>query len=179
MVSVLGVEMSSYTLIMLVFFVILLVSLILGDLGDFFDFGGDVGTDLDTGLSPISLPIIGAFGTSFGAFGTLFEGLAFSAWLTAILATSFAALTAGGIWILMVNVFVKSQAETHVKLEDLVGSKGQVSVPIRPGLPGQVVVVTDARGRTLLQAISDDAIGTDEHVTVESVVGNSVKVRKL
>ncbi len=179
MVSVLGTEVSSYTLIMLTFFIFLLLVLILGDIGDFFDIGGDVGTDVDTGLSPISLPIIGAFGTAFGAFGTLFESLAYGSVLTAILATVFAALTAGGVWIFMLNVFVKTQAETHVKLEELLGYKGQVSIPIRPGQPGQIVVVTEARGRTLLQAIGDEAIGTDEHVTVESVVGNSVKVRKL
>lgn len=179
MVSVFGVEMSSYTLIMLIFFVLLIVVLILGDLGDFFDIGGDIGTDVDTGLSPISLPIIGAFGTAFGAFGTIFETLGFSTLLTAALATVFATLIAAGIWVLMYNVFVKAQSETRVNLADLAGSKGQVSVPIRPGQPGQVVVVTEARGRTLLQAIADDVIGTDEHVVVEAVVGNSVKVRKL
>jgi membrane-bound ClpP family serine protease len=179
MVSVFGVEMSSYTLIMLVFFVFLIVVLIIGDIGDFFDIGGDIGTDVDTGLSPISLPIIGSFGTAFGAFGTLFEGLAFGVLATAGLATAFATLTAGGMWVLMYNVFVKAQSETRVDLTELTGFKGQVSVPIRPGQPGQVVVVTEARGRTLLQAIADDAIGTDEHVVVESVVGNSVKVRRL
>lgn len=179
MVAVFGVEMSSYTLIMLVSFAFLLIVLLLGGLGDFFDFGGDVGTDVDTGLSPISLPIIGAFGTAFGAFGTIFEGLEYGIVLTAALATAFASLIAGGIWFLMVNFFVKAQAETRVNLAELTGYKGQVSVPIRPGQPGQVVVVTEARGRTLLQAIADDAIGTDEHVVVEAVVGNSVKVRKL
>jgi hypothetical protein len=179
MIAVFGVEMSSYTLIMLVFFIFLLVVLILGGLGDVFDFGGDIGTDVDTGLSPISLPIIGAFGTAFGAFGTIFEGLGYGPGVTALLATAFAALIAGGMWFFMVNVFVKAQAETRVNLAELAGYKGQVSVPIRPGQPGQVVVVTEARGRTLLQAIADDAIGTDEHVVIETVVGNSVKVRKL
>ncbi|HKZ89414.1 MAG TPA: hypothetical protein VJ300_04055 [Thermoplasmata archaeon] len=179
MVAVFGLEMSGYTLTMIIFFVFLVVVLVLGDLGDFFDFGGDVGTDVDAGLSPISLPVVGAFGTAFGAFGTIFEGLRYDPLLTAVLAVAFAALTAGGVWLLMFNFFVKAQAETRVDLGDLVGFKGQVSIPIRPGQPGQIVVVTEARGRTLLQAIADDGIGTDEHVVVESVVGNSVKVRKL
>lgn len=179
MVAVFGVEMSGYTLIMIIFFLFLIVVLVLGDIGDFFDIGADVDTDVDMGLSPISLPVIGAFGTAFGAFGTLFETLAYGPVLTAVLATGLAGLTAGGVWLLMLNVFVKTQAETRVKLEDLVGFKGQVSVPIRPGQPGQIVVITEARGRTLLQAIADDSIGTDEHVIVESVVGNSVKVKKL
>jgi membrane-bound ClpP family serine protease len=83
------------------------------------------------------------------------------------------------MYVLMLNVFVKTQAETKVDLADLVGFKGQVLVPIRPGQPGQVVIVTEARGRTLLQAISDEEITTDEHVIVDSVVGNSVKVHKV
>jgi membrane-bound ClpP family serine protease len=83
------------------------------------------------------------------------------------------------MYVLMLNVFVKTQAETKVDLESLVGFKGQVLVPIRPGQPGQVVVVTEARGRTLLQAIADQEITTDEHVVVDSVVGNSVKVHRV
>ena len=79
----------------------------------------------------------------------------------------------------MLNVFVKTQAETKVDLAALVGYKGQVLVPVRPGQPGQIVVVTEARGRTLLQAVADQEITTDEHVVVDSVVGNSVKVHKV
>jgi membrane-bound ClpP family serine protease len=64
-------------------------------------------------------------------------------------------------------------------LNDVVGSRGQVIVPIRPGHPGQIVVVTEARGRTLLQAVSEESIGTDEHVMIDSIVGTSVKVHRV
>ena len=96
-----------------------------------------------------------------------------------VVALLVALLTAGGMYVVMLNVFVKTQAETRVDLESLKGFRGQVLVPIRPGQPGQIVVVTEARGRTLLQAIADEAIGTDEHVVVDSAVGNSVKVHKV
>ena len=37
MVAVFGLEMSGYTLTMIIFFVFLVVVLVLGDLGDFFE----------------------------------------------------------------------------------------------------------------------------------------------
>jgi membrane-bound ClpP family serine protease len=169
---------SPYTWVMIAFFILLVLVLIVGDIGGI-DFDHDVGTGVDTGLSPLSLPVVGVFGTAFGGFGTLFEILGFQSFVIPILATVFAGLTAGGMYVLMLNVFVKTQAETRVDLETLQGYRGQVLVPIRPGQPGQIVVVTEARGRTLLQAISDEAIGTDEHVMVDAAVGNSVKVHKV
>ena len=42
---------------------------------------------------------------------------------------------------------------------------------LRPGFP------EDAPA--LVGAIADEAIGTDEHVVVDSAVGNSVKVHKV
>ncbi len=170
--------LSPYTWVMIAFFILLILVLVLGDIGGL-DFDHDIGTDVDTGLSPLSLPVVGVFGTSFGGFGTLLEILGFSVIVVPILATVFALLTAGGMYVLMLNLFVKTQAETRVDLETLTGYKGQVMVPIRPGQPGQIVIVTEARGRTLLQALADEPIGTDEHVVVDSVVGNSVKVHKV
>jgi len=170
--------LSPYTWIMIAFIFLLFLTLVVGDLGGF-DFDHDVGGDVDTGVSPLSLPILAAFGAAFGGFGTIFESMGFGPVLTPLLATAAAALVGGGMYVLMLNVFVKTQAETRVDLSTLVGSKGQVLVPVRPGQPGQIVVITEARGRTLLQAISDQEIGTDEHVMIESVVGNSVKVRKI
>jgi len=60
--------LSPYIWVMLVFFVLLLVVLVLGDIGGL-DFDHDISADVDTGLSPMSLPIVGVFGTSFGGFG--------------------------------------------------------------------------------------------------------------
>lgn len=178
MVEFLGFSVSIYAIIMLVSFIFLLAVLALGGIADFFDFGG-ADTDVDTGLSPVSLPVIGVFGTAFGGFGTLFEGLDLGGILTPVLAAVLATATAGGVWAVMLKVFVRTQAETRVDLDTLVGHKGQVIIPVKPGQPGQIVVITDARGRVPLQAISDESIGTDEHVVIESVVASSVKVRRL
>ncbi len=171
--------LSPYTWIMIAFIVLFFLVMALGDIGGI-DFDHDVGVgDMGGGVSPLSLPIIASFGAAFGGFGTIFELLQFGPVLTPILAAACAGLVGAGMYVLMLNVFVKTQAETKVDLETLVGYKGQVLVPIRPGQPGQIVVVTEARGRTLLQAIADQEISTDEHVVVDSVVGNSVKVHKV
>jgi len=170
--------LSLYTWVMIAFLLLLVLTLILGDIGGQ-DFDHDIGLDVDTGLSPLSLPIIASFGTAFGGFGTILEVLGFGELLTPLLAAVFAILVAGGMYVVMLNLFVKSQAETRVDLAALVGYKGQVMIPVRPGQPGQIVVVTPARGRTLLQAIAEEPIGTDEHVVVDSIVGNSVKVHKV
>ena len=172
--------LSPDTWIMIAFIVLLFLVMALGDIGGIdFDHDVGVGTEIGGGLSPLSLPIIASFGASFGGFGTIFEYLGYGEVLTPLLAAVCAGLVGAGMYVLMLNVFVKTQAETKVDLETLVGYKGQVLVPIRPGQPGQIVVVTEARGRTLLQAVADDAITTDEHVVVDSVVGNSVKVHKV
>jgi membrane-bound ClpP family serine protease len=170
--------LSPYTWVMIAFLMLLILVLILGDIGGI-DFDHDIGLEVDTGLSPLSLPIVASFGTAFGGFGTIFETIGFGPLVTPILAAVFAILLSAGLYVVMLNLFVKSQAETRVDLATLVGYKGQVMIPIRPGQPGQIVVVTEARGRTLLQAISDDVVGTDEHVVVDSIVGNSVKVHKI
>ncbi len=172
--------LSPYTWIMIAFMVLLFLVMALGDIGGIdFDHDVGVGTDVGGGLSPLSLPIISTFGAAFGGFGTIFEFLGYGEVLTPLLAAACAGLVGAGMYVVMLNVFVKTQAETKVDLTTLVGYKGQVLVPVRPGQPGQIVVVTEARGRTLLQAVSDQEVTTDEHVVIDSVVGNSVKVHKV
>ena len=124
--------LSPYTWIMIAFFILLVLVLVLGDIGGI-DFDHDIDTDVDTGLSPMSLPIVAVFGASFGGYGTLLETVGFgpvlSPVLVPVLAMVFALLTAGGMYVVMLNVFVKTQAETRVDLESLKGFRGQVLVP--------------------------------------------------
>src|SRR5947208_16295685 len=102
-------------------------------------------------MTPLSLPIVADVGTAFGGFGTIFETVGFGPIVTPILAAVFAVLVSGGLYVVMLNLFVKSQAETRVDLATLVGYKGQVMITVRPSQPGQIEVVTEASVRKLIE----------------------------
>jgi len=51
-------------------------------------------------------------------------------------------------------------------------------VAIQPGRLGQVLVVTEERGRTLMPAIADETIPTDAAVTIIEIAGGSARVKK-
>jgi len=76
------------------------------------------------------------------------------------------------------RMFVKTQASSNVNPRDLLGRDATVSVAIQPGRLGQVLVVTEERGRTLMPAIADETIPTDAAVTIIEIAGGSARVKK-
>ena len=134
--------------------------------------------DFATGLSPLSPPILLAFGASFGSFGTIFEALGFSSILTPILSVILSIITSTFIFYLMVKVFIETQATTRVNYNEQIGREAVVTIPIRPNEQGQIMLVTDARGRTLISAISDEQIETDSIVLIDRMIGNTAEVKR-
>jgi hypothetical protein len=188
---------SIYLLIAIICAILLIVTVAMGGFtGGDFDAGGDFdveGPDLDlggpeadmgygdfmgAGISPLSLPIVLAFGTTFGGVGAVLEERGWDPFVIPFIAMLASVLTAGVMYMIVVKVFVRTQTTSVVNPRNLIGEKGIVSVAIKPGRTGQVVVVTDERGRTLLPAIADEAIPTDATVTIEAVVGHSVRVKR-
>ncbi|MCJ2669207.1 MAG: hypothetical protein KAS60_01875 [Thermoplasmata archaeon] len=188
---------SIYLLIAIICAILLIVTVAMGGLADGdFDAGGDFdveGPDVDlggpeadvgygdftgAGISPLSLPIVLSFGTTFGGVGAVLELMSINMYAIPFIAMVVSLLTAGLMYVLVVKIFVRTQTTTVVHPRDLVGEKGIVSVAIKPGRTGQVVVVTTERGRTLLPAIAEEAIPTDAPVTIEAVVGHSVRVKR-
>ena len=193
-----------YLTITVIFSILLIAMGLLGGLGGVFDIHLDIGHGLDlggggidaggvghdvatdsgqfagTGISPLSLPVLFVFGTFFGAFGTTLEvtqalppiGVPF-------FAAGFSAIITAVIYFVMVQVFVKSQATSEYRLKDLIGSAGEIMVPVGPGLRGQILVVTDAAGRTLISAVSEQSLKTGERVQIKGVEGNSLVVEKV
>jgi len=165
----------------------LLFSMLLGGIGDM-DFDVDAGIDLDgdfgsfegPGISPLSLPILLTFGGSFGAFGGLLElEGSLSSIVIPFVSGGISVVVSGGMYMLLLKVFVKSQASTVVNRAALVGQTGQVTIPVAPGSIGQVLVLTEARGRTLLDAVSSEEVPRDAAVRIIELVGNAVKVEKI
>src|SRR3990172_2484181 len=168
--------MSPYLWIMIVFLIILVIALVLGDVLD-------VDHDLDVGggggLSPLSLPIISAFGTTFGGVAALIDATGWPTGAVIGVGVVTGVIVAAGTYFLLVNIFVKAQASSDVVLPELIGQEGNVTIPISPGQTGQVLLTTTARRPTLLSAISTEEIKTDETVVIEGVAGTSVRVKKV
>jgi membrane-bound ClpP family serine protease len=175
----------------------IICGLLLGITAAFADFSGDMDVDtsvdihVDTGvdadlgygdfhgagITPLSIPVVLVFGTLFGATGTIFEAMRYDVLTVPILAVIIATVITAIIYVILVKVFVKTQATSTVNIRALVGEQGETTMPITPESPGQVMVITDARGRTLLSAVSDSKIPTNTVVEITGVEGNAVKVR--
>ena len=172
---------SLYLLIAIIFAVLLIAILVLGhdlDVGGDIDVGGDFGEFGGPGVSPLSLPIILAFGASFGSFGALMESFEVNALLIPFFSTGASAFVAGVMYFVMLKVFIRSQATTMVDPSSVVGKAAQVTVPIQAGLQGQVLVITEERGRTLYAATSSENIPRDAIVEILSVGGGVATVKR-
>jgi membrane protein implicated in regulation of membrane protease activity len=184
-----ALEISIYLLITLICGILLIVMALFGfeGLGDMdFDASPDVGVghfeaghgDMDVGLSPLSLPMILAFGTCFGAFGTMFTSLGWNPVLVPIVAALISLGIAAILFFLLVKLFIQTQATTQVRFNNLIGKDAQVTIQIKPGETGQILIITEERGRTLISAQADDEISTDTIVTIQEFVGSTAIVRK-
>lgn len=149
-----------------------------GDTG--FDVGhADVDAGMDVHLSPISLPIILIFVTSFGAFGMIMEAV-YLYWLyIPFISTALGVLIAAIMFFMMLKLFAATQATSVVPLPKLIGNKGKLSIAIKGGNEGQVVVIRPEKGRMLIGAMADEDIPVDTEVVIVEVLKDIVKVQKL
>ena len=182
--------LSWYAIILIICLILLVGSVIMGDFGGDMDMDVDMDMDMDghfeighgdftgAGISPLSLPIMLTFGASFGGFGMIFESMDMYWAVVPLFSAGLSALIAGGMFVLLVKVFAQSQTTSTIRLEDLIGKEGIVSIPLKPDGLGQIIVVTEERGRTTLTAVSDQEIATDSIVEIMRITGNSVFVKK-
>jgi len=183
-------EISIYVLITLICGILLIVMGMFG-FGDFGDFDLDTadidvdagGFDLDHGdiggLSPLSLPLILSFGTVFGLFGTLFQTMNMDPIYVPLLAAAISALISALLFFIMLKLFVQTQTSTTVSFKDLVGREATVTIPIRPPRVGQIMVITEERGRTLITATADEEVKTDSIVIIDRLVGSTAYVKEM
>lgn len=169
--------LSPFLWVMLIFLIVLIIVLVMGDFGG--DFDVDVDADVSGGIHPLSLPVVSAFGTTFGGVAAIVDTLDLSLPAVVGIGIVVAALVAGGMYFVLARFFGRSQISSDVGMDKLVGREAEVTVPIGPSATGQILVITAERGRTLLPAVSSQEIKTDEAVVIESIVGNSVRVRKV
>jgi hypothetical protein len=183
MIEVLG--MSLYLIITLICGVLMMIMFLFGDIGGDADVDLDIGDhaeigfgDPDVGLSPLSLPIVLMFGTSFGAFGYIFESAGLNQFIVPVASIIISLGVAGAMYVAVLKIFVRTQTSSDINLPSLVGHDAVVSIPVKEGSIGQVIVTTEERGRTILSAVSDEEIPTDSMVTITKVMGDGVFVKK-
>jgi membrane protein implicated in regulation of membrane protease activity len=81
------------------------------------------------------------------------------------------------LFLVMLKLFIHTQTSTDVSFEKLVGREAVVTIPIRPPAIGQIMVITEERGRTLITASADDDIKTDSVVIIDRLVGSTAFVK--
>ncbi|MBI4416766.1 MAG: hypothetical protein HY557_07275 [Euryarchaeota archaeon] len=173
--------LSVYLWIALISLVFLMV---LVAFGGYFDVGGDADVDLDygefggLGVSPLSPPLVAAFGTSFGSIGALLEAQGIHPLLVASIAAISAIVIALGLFVFVQRFLVRAQTSSDVRPAELVGRDAQVLIPIRPGTQGQILVITEERGRTLFPAVAGEDIPREAIVEILGFSGGVANVRK-
>ncbi len=174
--------MSVYVWIAMISILFLIVLAVLGGYG--FDTDADVDGGLDygefsgPGISPLSLPIVAAFGASFGSLGALFDRAGFSTLFVPVLAATGAIVVSAALFFGVQKYLVRAQASSDVQPNTLLGHDAQVTVPIRENAQGQILVITDARGRTLFPAKANEDITRDTIVEIIGFAGGVANVRK-
>ena len=184
-----AIEISLYLLITLICGITLIIMALFG-FGDFGDMDFDASPDVDighfeaghgdvgVGLSPLSLPLVLSFGTCFGAFGTIFTAMEWSPIVVAIMAAVISLGISALLFFILLKAFIQTQANTQVSFKTLVGKDAQVTIPIKPGENGQIMIITEERGRTLIAAKSDNEIPKETIVTIQEFIGSTALVRK-
>jgi len=173
-----------YLAIAIICAILLVIMAIFGDFG--MDMDVDVEADVDVdfgdfdgpGVSPLSLPVILAFGTVFGAVGALLEELGLNYILIPVLAVVCGIAGAGVTYGLVYKLLIKSQTSTHYKMQDQIGKLAQVNIPIKKDTPGQIIFNTEERGRVISAALADEDIPRDAQVKIIEVIGDSFKVER-
>jgi membrane protein implicated in regulation of membrane protease activity len=156
-------------------FVLLLVSLVIGDIFEMFGGSVDLG-DAGVDFGFLDSRVLAVFVTAFGGFGAIAAQLSFGA-----LVSSFVGLLGGVFFAAMVSVFgrflIGQQASSSVTDHDLIGRTVQVTVTIKAGEVGQITAkIGDERVEKIARAKSGEEIKTGSIVTIDSIAGDSVIV---
>jgi hypothetical protein len=166
-------QFSVFLAIAAVGFVVLLISLVFGEL-----FEHDVDHDLSHGGPGfLSTRILSVFVTAFGGFGAVgtYYGLGI---LPASLVGFLSGVFFAGLIYAFATFLFSQQATTEVRSGDLVGRSARVVVGIPAGSVGQVRCQV---GEELIDKIarSNDGAAIPENaaVTIETVLGETVVVR--
>lgn len=142
------------------------------------DIGGP-DADIGGGPGPFSLPVLLGFLSAFGALGSILTYYNMYPAMTPFVSAGGAILVSIVMFLIIQWMFKHFQSDSTLSFDSLKGKKATVTVSIKKGLEGQIVLFTDQRGRTLVPAVSDENIPENTRVVIVDVLGDSVKVRSM
>jgi membrane protein implicated in regulation of membrane protease activity len=154
-------------------FVFLIVSLVFGEIFEFFEADADAG-----GPGVFSSRVIGVFITAFGGFGAIgvHYGLSPAA---ASLVGATGGVVFGGLIYLIARLLYQQQASSDVRTADLVGQACRVVVSIPAGGMGQVRCrIGEELVDKIAQARDGSGIPENAAVKIEDVIGETVIVSR-
>ena len=147
----------------------LVLSILLGDVLDIFDF------DLGDGIS--ATPVLFTTIAGFGGGGLLALNASDLDPGMSVIAGLAAALLLGGLAMLFFRMLGRQESEGAFSAAQLVGAQGRCTLAIARGKAGRVAVQHQGMTRTF-NAMSDEEIGSGEEIVVTDALGNSLKVTR-
>ena len=171
-------SLSAYTVFLVIAgigFIFLIVSMVFGEIFDFFDH--DIDFD-HGGPGILSSRVIAVFITAFGAFGAIAMNNGMS-----VGAASGVGFGGGVVFGAVIYMFLRflfgQQASSDVKASDLVGQTGRIIVGIPANGVGQVRLrIGEELVDKVAQARDGLAIPENTPVKVDEVLGETVIVKK-
>jgi len=161
-------------------FLFLIVSLMFGEIfghGDIGAHGGDVHGDAH-GVGFLNLRVLSVFVTAFGGFGAIGVHLGYRTEISTAIGLV-GGFIFGGIIYLFASFLYGQQASSGVGVGELVGRTGQISVAIPAGGLGQVrCALGESVVEKLARTVDGGAIPANTSVKIESIVGETVLVRR-
>jgi hypothetical protein len=161
-------------------FLFLIISLLFGEIfghGDIGAHGGDVHGDAH-GVGFLNLRVLSVFVTAFGGFGAIGVHLGYRTEIATAIGLV-GGFIFGGIIYLFASFLYGQQASSGVGVGELVGRTGQISVAIPAGGLGQVrCALGENVVEKLARTVDGGAIPANTSVTIESIVGETVLVRR-
>ncbi|MDP9067433.1 MAG: hypothetical protein M3N53_03655 [Actinomycetota bacterium] len=147
----------------------LVVSILLGDVLDVFDF------DLGDGVS--ATPVLFTAIAAFGGGGLLaLKATEVSEGKSVVVGLA-SAFVLGGLALLFFKVLGRQEAAEPFSASQLVGLEGHCTVAVAPGKTGRVSVHHEGMTRSFT-ATSEQEIHSGDEIVVREALGNSLKVAR-
>lgn len=164
--------MLLYFVIMALGIILLLTTLVLGEIMDVFDFGIDIGD----GTSPLSGPVLGIGLTAFGATGMLTRVYDWPTFLGAV-TSGVSALAFGALGWWMLAIIHRQTGSTEQTISSMRGRLGEVTTRISPDGIGEVLLTSsDSTRHMLARSRGGQEIAPGTVVRVVETYGGSVIV---